>query len=58
MGCMDVGLVQLPAHWYSRREVTVVWLNTRSTPFAISDGTKQEGILFTRYAYDSFCAFV
>ena len=27
---VDVGLVQLLAYWYPHREVTVVWLNTRS----------------------------
>jgi len=47
-----VGLVQLSAYWYFHQEVTVVWLNTRSTPFAISNGIKQEGVLsaylFTR----------
>ena len=54
---MHVGLVQLLAYWYSHQKVIVVWLNTRSTPFAISNGTKQLEFYLHICSHDTYNIF-
>jgi len=56
---IDICLVQLLAYWYSHQEISVVWANSKSVPFAVSNGTKQGGVLspyfFTRYISQLLC---
>jgi len=50
---VSVNLGQLSAFWYSHQEVSILWINTKSNPFTVNNGTKRGGVLspylFTRY---------
>jgi Reverse transcriptase (RNA-dependent DNA polymerase) len=50
---ISLSIVKLLSFWYSHQEAFVMWHNITSSHFAVSNGTKQGGILspylFTRY---------
>jgi hypothetical protein len=59
---IDMQIVRLLAYWYSKQEMCVKWHGRLSSPFALSNGTRQGGVLspllFARYIWKVFAAIV
>ena len=59
---IDMQIVRLLAYWYSKQEMCVKWHGRLSSPFALSNGTRQGGVLspllFARYIWKVLAAIV